>query len=172
MKRIQINVKKVILIGLTALLICILSLFSFLFMTGKLNVAIVLSDSMKPTISAGDLLISKSSKEKSINIGDIVTFEDNTGVTVTHRVVDIKNDSVMTKGDAVAYHNTELVDSSSIKSTYVAHVPYLGYVISWIASPWGFIIFYIVPVWYISYALLKKFILKPKKYTRYFPQEN
>ena len=171
-KRRRINAKKVIILGLTFLLICILTIFSFWFMTGKLNVAIVLSDSMKPSISAGDLLISKSSKEKTLNIGDIVTFEANPGVIITHRIVDIENDTIMTKGDAVAYHNTELVDRSSIKGTYVAHVPYLGYVISWIASPWGFLIFYILPVWFITYTLIKKFIFKPKRYKRYFPQEN
>lgn len=59
----------------------------------------VISDSMKPEFQRGDLVMSQAiSKEPQV--GDIITFEA-TGVynTVTHRVIEIQNNNVITQGD-------------------------------------------------------------------------
>lgn len=55
------------------------------------------SNSMAPTITTNDILIVKLTKD--IKKDDIVTFFSD-DVVVTHRVIDINNDSYMTKGDA------------------------------------------------------------------------
>jgi signal peptidase I len=61
--------------------------------------AVIISDSMRPEFQRGDLVMSQSiSKEPQV--GDIITFKA-AGVQnpVTHRVLSIQNNNVVTKGD-------------------------------------------------------------------------
>jgi len=57
---------------------------------------IVLSGSMEPTISTGDLVLTKEVAPEQINIGDIITFRVEGNTMVTHRVTDIvrENNSI------------------------------------------------------------------------------
>lgn len=57
----------------------------------------VLTGSMEPTIMTGDSIIIKESDKYIVN--DIVTYKKG-NVYVTHRIVAIKGDTVITKGDA------------------------------------------------------------------------
>lgn len=53
---------------------------------------VVLSDSMYPTIEAGDLLLIRSIGEEMPEIGDIIAFYDasaETRMIITHRIVDV-----------------------------------------------------------------------------------
>ncbi len=65
----------------------------------------VVSDSMRPEFQRGDLVLTQAiSKEPQI--GDIITFKAR-GVTnpITHRVVDLKGNMVITKGDNNPYND-------------------------------------------------------------------
>lgn len=57
----------------------------------------VATGSMEPAISQNDIIIVK--KTDDYVVGDIVTFEKD-GEYITHRIIDIANDIVTTKGDA------------------------------------------------------------------------
>lgn len=60
----------------------------------------VVSGSMEPTISVGDIILINTNV-KNINKYDIVTFYDENGAFVTHRVLAVEKDgSVLTQGDA------------------------------------------------------------------------
>jgi signal peptidase len=64
------------------------------------------SDSMRPALSAGDLLVTRRAPAEAIRVGDVVTFADAArgGRLVTHRVVAIAHrDAAVvfsTRGDA------------------------------------------------------------------------
>ncbi len=58
----------------------------------------VISGSMEPTIHIGDLIIIDT-KEKNIEENDIITFLDVNGSFVTHRVISLTEDEMITKGD-------------------------------------------------------------------------
>ena len=101
----------------------------------------VLSGSMEPTYSTGDLIYVKTVKDKStIEVGDPITFILNENLVVaTHRVVEVDTEKQVfyTKGDA---NNT--VDSSPVHYNNVIGVPqfsipYLGYVAEFIQNPPG-----------------------------------
>ena len=62
-----------------------------------IKVATVLTGSMEPTIMTGDSIIIKESDKYIVN--DIVTYKKGNAY-VTHRIVAIKGDTVITKGDA------------------------------------------------------------------------
>lgn len=57
----------------------------------------IATGSMEPTLNVKDLVIVKITKDISIN--DIITYEEEKNL-ITHRVIDIKEDTITTKGDA------------------------------------------------------------------------
>lgn len=80
--------------------------------------------SMENKINVGDLVIVKNTKNVGLN--DIVTFETN-GSFVTHRVVQLFGDQIVTKGDA---NNTDddPITSDNIIGKVVLIVPKLGFI--------------------------------------------
>lgn len=69
----------------------------------------VLSNSMNPIFKTGDMLFVKKVDPATIHEGDIITFKESGGNLITHRVVDVTNNSgaisFATKGD-----NNNMVD--------------------------------------------------------------
>lgn len=57
----------------------------------------IATGSMEPTLNVKDLVIVKITK--NISLDDIITYEED-GNLITHRVIDIKEDTITTKGDA------------------------------------------------------------------------
>lgn len=57
----------------------------------------IATGSMEPTLNVKDMVIVKITKD--IKVNDIITYEED-GNLITHRVIDIKNDTITTKGDA------------------------------------------------------------------------
>lgn len=153
------------------IIVSILTLLTMLINTKNLTVAVVLSDSMKPTFSSGDLLVLSGNRNSEIKVGDVITFQGVDNIPITHRVVDFKGDLVITKGDAVSLLNTEEIYAENINSIYITHIPYAGFLISWIASPFGFFFFYLIPMVYIFYVVLRRIFFPRKTYKRYRPRE-
>lgn len=76
----------------------------------------VLTGSMKDTLNEQDIIIVKLTTD--IDVGDIITFKDNSSY-VTHRVVSIDKEKVTTKGDN---NNTE--DNPINRSDVIGKVVY------------------------------------------------
>lgn len=94
--------------------------------------AVVLSGSMEPELSVGDLLIVLDSS--SYEIGDVVVYQDG-NIAVTHRIVRFSDEEeIVTQGDA---NNTEddPISAEAIKGEVVAVIPFVGYVINAIKTP-------------------------------------
>lgn len=129
--------KKIINIGFTvlSLLIFILSIYILVFGTIAKNnnkllnmfgysVSVVPTNSMEgnapDSIKQGAFIITKNVAYDSIEIGDIIVFQDSNLLKV-HRVVDIKIDGLITKGD----NPNAVIDPIPIKvDTYQAKVVY------------------------------------------------
>ena len=63
-------------------------------------IASVTSSSMWPALKKGDLILIKGAGGKNdIEIGDIVVYANEKGFTI-HRVIELKEDTFITKGDA------------------------------------------------------------------------
>ena len=102
------KISKYIVDFLTAVVFCflimiIVSKVSMLF-SGKqyfeifgYSVFTVATGSMEPTISQNDIVIVK--KTNDIKVNDIVTYEKD-GNYITHRVISMSDDTLVTKGDA------------------------------------------------------------------------
>ena len=99
----------------------------------------ILSGSMEPELSKGDLVIVKAVPAEELQNGDIVTYypTDQAGTTVTHRVVStlLKDGQVLieTKGDAVQQPDP-IISGNAVIGVVTFHIPLLGGIISWIQT--------------------------------------
>ena len=98
--------------------------------------SVVLSGSMEPTLSVGDLLILQEAEVYQPD--DIVVYQSGK-MAVVHRVVSINEETVITRGDA---NNSEDAPFpvSFIKGKVISAIPNVGYLVWAIKSPIGLIV--------------------------------
>jgi signal peptidase len=96
---------------------------------------IVISGSMQPAMEAGDLIIIKEQVKYKKN--DIVTYhKDRT--FITHRIVDVSQSEVVTRGDANNVSD-DPVSLSEIEGKVVLRLPGAGNMILFLRKPTGII---------------------------------
>lgn len=95
--------------------------------------AVVLSGSMEPELSVGDLLI--IAERETYEVGDVVVYQDGR-TAVTHRIISISEGEVITRGDA---NNTDdnPISLEQIKGKVVFAAPLVGYAVNVIKTPLG-----------------------------------
>lgn len=94
--------------------------------------AVVISGSMSPAFEVGDLLIYQSAKE--YKIGDMVAFRDEENDLVTHRIVEMNEDYLITKGDANPVTD-EPIEYSDIYGKVIFIIPEVGNFIAFLQNP-------------------------------------
>lgn len=109
---------------------------------------IVLSGSMEPNLNVGDVIIVKEVKEEQIEVDNIVTFVDEDGNIITHRIEDIivkdgKN-YYKTKGDNNNTSDVNLISIENIKGKYSLKINQAGKIISEIITPTGLMLLVLV----------------------------
>ena len=98
--------------------------------------AVVLSGSMEPEFSTGDLIIVR--EQESYALRDIVVFQSG-GSLVVHRIVDMDDTSVTTQGDANNTADTP-IDPILIKGRVICHIDRVGDVVTFLKTPVGILI--------------------------------
>lgn len=100
----------------------------------------VISGSMEPEYSVGDLLYVKEVNVNSIKVGDPITFILNEDLVVaTHRVVriDAEKQYFYTKGDANEIEDQNPVHFKNVIGVPKFSIPKLGYVSDFVQNPPG-----------------------------------
>jgi signal peptidase I len=118
---------------------------------------VVRSESMKPTLNMGDMIITGplgGPFSREVKTGVIVTYQLGK-TTVSHRVLSSDGNTLMTKGDAVKNPDPQLVSTSQVKGVYLFKIPKLGYLSAFIHTKLGWLLLVILPA-----ALLEAFIVK------------
>ena len=127
----------------TTVLVVLVVIFAVFLMGSRLmglQVFNVISGSMEPTYSVGDLIYVKTVDPDSVKIGDPITFVLNEDLVVaTHRVtaIDAENRQFTTKGDANETEDAAPVHFNNLIGVPVFAIPLLGYVSAYIQSPPG-----------------------------------
>lgn len=103
----------------------------------------VLTGSMEPTIPTGSIVYTQQSSD--YKIGDVITYKNSSGQTITHRVADIKNNSYITKGDANNSADETPIIEKEIVGKVVYSIPHVGKIINYLQTPKGFILAIIFP---------------------------
>ncbi|MDY5607613.1 MAG: signal peptidase I [Lentihominibacter sp.] len=104
-------------------------------MLADIRPAIVVSGSMEPVIHTGSMVF-VDTNERDIVEKDIIAF-DAGGTTVTHRVVGIREDGFVTKGDANESNDPGIVGQSDVGGKVVMWIPKIGYAAAALRSPAG-----------------------------------
>ena len=126
---------------------------------------IILTDSMTPEFSSGDLVICHTEAPESVQEGDIICFYDPAGngtTTVTHRVAEVTTDSDgnlawRTKGDANNTEDEQLVPADSLVGVYQTHIPGLGSAAMFLQTSQGLIICVICPIiLLVAYDIIRR----------------
>lgn len=94
----------------------------------------VLSGSMEPAYSVGDLIYTVPTDENKIKVGDTITFVLNSdGTVATHRVVEIdkENNQFYTKGDANDLSDGKPVQAENILGVVKFSIPKVGFLIGY-----------------------------------------
>lgn len=134
------------------------SLFGFRYYT-------VLTASMEPEFTTGDLVVVKLSDADEINVGDIITFNPSSesDAYLTHRVTEKFEDyegtgvtCFRTKGDANETEDSFLIESERVIGVVSFHIPKLGYIIRFVQLKWYFILPLIVLL-FIFFKLMKMY---------------
>ena len=126
----------------------------------------VISGSMEPKYSVGDLIYVKKVDPSSIHVGDDITFVLNEDLVVaTHRVVriDAENQRFYTKGLANEIEDGEPVHFNNLIGVPQFAIPKLGYVSDFIQHPPGMYITIGVGIILILAVFLPDMIGKKKE---------
>ena len=132
----------------------------------KFSIYTIASGSMTPNINVYDTVINvKIDNPGDIKVGDVITFIsnglDNPGMTVTHRVIEIKtsNDGEVcyqTKGDYNPIADTNCAKFSNLIGKVIFRIPQLGRIQFFLASRAGWLLCILVP----ALVIIIKDILK------------
>jgi signal peptidase len=130
-KEIALNVAAV------AGLICIIAtLASLLF---GIKPLVFRSGSMEPVISTGAMAYAKTVPATELDVGDVISVDNDQGVRITHRVVELEpagTDTVLAtlKGDANSTPDRLPYTITEADRVFFS-VGGLGYVVAWLSSP-------------------------------------
>ena len=126
----------------------------------------VLSGSMEPHFSVGDLIYVKEVDPGEIKVGDVITFVMNEELVVaTHRVesVDAENQHFYTKGDANDTRDAAPVHFKNVLGVAKFSIPLLGYVSDFVQNPPGTYITICLAILLIVLVFLPDFSKKKKE---------
>ncbi|MFC1965529.1 signal peptidase I [Chloroflexota bacterium] len=129
------------------ILVLLLAGFAFLHFSPDYNLYMVRSESMKPTINMGDLIINgpmDGSINGELKPGTIITYEYRNDL-VTHRLYSIDGKALVTKGDATEDPDPWSVALSDVRGVYLFKVPYVGYLTNFIRTKDGWFLTVIAP---------------------------
>ena len=147
---------------LVALIVLLLAV-SVLPITGNIKFLIVQSGSMEPTIKTGSVVLVKP--KDTYNLGDIITFGtiSKTQAPTTHRIIEIKDNKYITKGDANNGPDLREIKKTEVIGKMIVSIPYIGYAVSAAKRPIGFFLIIIIPVLLIVYDEVNKIRKEMKK---------
>lgn len=133
-------------LGVIVLVIAVIpfAVFAVPQVVGANHSFVILSGSMEPTVSPGDVVIVDASA--AIAVGDIITFDDGKEVPTTHRVVGIEDGQYVTQGDANQNPDTQRVAPGDVLGGVTLTIPFIGHVILWVNTPTGYVSLVVAPL--------------------------
>lgn len=134
---------------------------------GSSPVYVVVSGSMMPTLEKGDLVITQSVPFDSIQVGQVIIYQQPTGSgtcpnpsgeTIVHRVVAVTSDGLITQGDNRVSNPVPdepgrwpPVTAECLDGKVILAVPYLGLISMVIPPPFNYILVILILIFvYLS----------------------
>jgi signal peptidase len=141
-------VKEVISILIVIVLLVPAVIYVAPFLVGGSFSSVVMGGSMEPTIHVGSIVIVRKVKPEDVRVGDIIAFKTGESKTI-HRVIEkvVENGSFYfrTKGDANEDPDPWVVKPEDVLGELQLTIPYYGYLIWFAQTPFGIVLFILVP---------------------------
>lgn len=115
---------------------------------------------MKPTINMGDIVVTgptNGTRQGAVEPEKIITYKRGNEV-VTHRVLSIEGNTLVTKGDASEDPDPRPVTMSDISGVYLFKIPYVGYLSNFIRTKLGWFLVIIIPALLLVAFLIKDIV--------------
>lgn len=130
------------------------------------SLRMVTSNSMSPTFNTGSLVV--ITPENSYEKDEIITYQKGQYERniVTHRIVEKKDEGLITKGDANAVADDTPVPPENVHGKVIFSIPRAGYVIDFVQRPFGFALVIIIPVLIIISDEIKNIFKEVKKHKK------
>lgn len=115
-------------------LVCGLALWALLPMAIGWSSHAIVSGSMEPNISRGDVVSSSPVKAADVKAGRVITYQDpaSRGAITTHRVIEIRDDGTFTtRGDANTDNDSTPLPPENVLGQGRLLVPWVGYPMAW-----------------------------------------
>ena len=111
---------------------------------------VIYSGSMEPTVKTGSLLVVKPVAAENLQVGDVIVFRSpGNHATITHRIAGIREENgqriFTTKGDASSNPDPREVRLQGQVGKMAYTIPYLGYLVDFIKTKEGALIFLVAP---------------------------
>ncbi len=118
-----------------------------------INMFVILTQSMEPTINPGDIVIDYTPKDRNYDVGDVITYIAvdgfHAGSTITHRIIEIVDQEgqrlYRTKGDSNNTADFSLVAPENIVGRTILKIPRAGYIRQFLVTKVGWIVAVIFP---------------------------
>ena len=104
----------------------------------------VVSGSMEPNIHIGDMIVINT-KNKEYRVNDIITFYDVNGAFVTHRIIYIDKDGILTKGDNNNAED-EKITKDKVVGKYVFKITGAGKIMAAFKTPFVMVMVMVIGV--------------------------
>lgn len=144
----------------SGVIVLVFACLAFFYFVMDYRAYFVRSESMKPIINMGDLVIvapTGSSLTGQIEPGMIITYSLNKAL-ITHRVVSVNGDSLVTKGDASEERDPRSVSLSQVKGSYLFKIPYIGYFNSFARTRNGWFAVIVLPAMLLVGLIIKDIV--------------
>ena len=122
----------------------IVAFLAFVFISPDYDLYIVRSGSMEPAINVGDMVLAGPVGTGGIKPGVIISYELGKNL-ITHRVLSIDGNTLITIGDANKEPDSTPVRLSQVQSRYIFRIPYVGYVAGFLRTRPGWLLSIVLP---------------------------
>lgn len=132
-------IRKFVRMGIAALSLCASAAMLTLLLPSGFRALSVQTDSMKPILNPGDLVLVREQPIKEYQPGDIVTFinPNNPRQTITHRIIEradgLQRSIFTTKGDANAVADRP-ISENLILGKQIGRLPLAGHLINFVRT--------------------------------------
>ncbi|MCJ7740931.1 signal peptidase I, partial [Candidatus Microgenomates bacterium] len=119
---------------------------------------IVTSGSMEPKVLAGSVALVRPAEGKDLKIGDVIAFTSpqDANQTILHRISQLADGAIRTKGDNNNTADSWTIYPSSVKGRMIFTVPYIGQTAALMRTPVGFGLMMGLPVFLFMVFMFKQ----------------
>lgn len=142
---------------ISIILILVIGALGFIHFSPGYDIYLVKSQSMEPAIRMGDLIVTgpvDGPINPGIQVGKVITYQKGKNL-ITHRVLEVTDTAIKTKGDALEGPDPWQVTEAQVKGVVLFRIPYLGYINNFVSTKNGWFLAIVLPAFALVLLIIK-----------------